>query len=39
MFYIYFGSPIRGITETEGFNSVLRGIFGLKREEVTGGWR
>jgi hypothetical protein len=31
---------IKGGTQTELFeNSVLRRIFGAKRDEVTGGWR
>jgi hypothetical protein len=33
-------SDIKGGTQTGGFeNSMLRRIFGPKRDEVTGGWR
>jgi hypothetical protein len=33
-------SDVKGGTWTEGFeNRMLRGIFGLKRVEVTGSWR
>jgi hypothetical protein len=31
-------TDIKGGTQTEGENRVLRGVFGMKRGEVTGGW-
>jgi hypothetical protein len=32
-------SCIKGRTQIESENRVLRRIFGPKRDEVTGGWR
>jgi hypothetical protein len=32
-------SNIKGGTQTEGENKVLRGIFGPKGTEVIGGWK
>jgi hypothetical protein len=32
-------SDIKGGTQTDGEDRVLRRIFGLRRDDVTGGWR